>query len=134
MKSRINHLLPIIALTKGIYESWKNIRKIIFTPILNMLTLPLEAASLMGLSFYEIFVKPLLKIRDKYSENNQTDLVEYIQNAFNKTLVEWKNVEQNLSNIILTNIEQTMNGQIIETKKWNKDVQDKAFSIYSVAI
>ena len=70
-----------------------------------MLTLPLEAASLMGLSFYEIFEKPLLKIRDKYSENNQTDLVEYIQNALNKTLAEWKNVEQNLSNIILTNIE-----------------------------
>ena len=38
MKSKINHLLPTIALTKGLYESWKNIRKIIFTPILNRLT------------------------------------------------------------------------------------------------
>jgi len=98
MKSRINHLLPIIILTKGIHESWKNIRKIIFTSILNRLTLPLEAASLMGLSFYEIFVKPLLKIIDKYSEHNQTELVEYIQNAINKILAEWKNVEQNYLN------------------------------------
>ena len=47
MKSRINHLLPIIALTNGIYASWKNIRKVIFTPILNKLTLPLESAALM---------------------------------------------------------------------------------------
>ena len=78
MKSRINHLLPIIALTKGIHESWKNIRKVIFTPILNRLTLPLEAASLLGISFYETFVKPLLKIRDKYVENNQKELVKYL--------------------------------------------------------
>ena len=56
MKSKINHLLPIIALTKGIFESWKNIRKVIFTPIMNRLTLPLKAASLMGLSFLETFV------------------------------------------------------------------------------
>ena len=69
MKSRISHLLPIIALTNGIYASWKNIRKVIFTPILNKLTLPLES-ELMGLSFYETFITPLLKIKDKYIENN----------------------------------------------------------------
>ena len=48
MKSKINHLLPIIALTKGIFESWKNIRKVIFIPILNRLILPFEAVSSMG--------------------------------------------------------------------------------------
>ena len=81
MKSRINHLLQIIALTKGIHASWKNIRKVIFTPILNKLTLPLESAALMGLSFFETFIKPLLKIKDKYIENNQIELTEYIHNA-----------------------------------------------------
>ena len=70
MKSRINHLLPIIALTNGIYASWKNIRKVIFTQILNKLTLPLEFAALMGLSFYENFYKASIKIKDKYIENN----------------------------------------------------------------
>ena len=79
MKSKINHLLPIIAMTKGIFESWKNIRKVIFTPILNRLTLPLEAASLMGLSFFETFVKPLLKIKDKYIENKQDELTKYVK-------------------------------------------------------
>ena len=128
MKSRINHLLPIIALTNGIYASWKNIRKVIFTPILNKLTLPLESAALMGLSFYETFIKPLLKIKDKYIENNQTELVEYIHNALIKALAEWKNAEPNLNNTILTNIEQTINGEIPETKKWNKDVQEQAFT------
>ena len=48
MKSKINHLLPIIAPTKGIFESWKNIRKVIFIPILNRLILPFEAVSSMG--------------------------------------------------------------------------------------
>ena len=128
MKSRINHLLPIIALTKGIHASWKNIRKVIFTPILNKLTLPLESAALMGLSFYETFIKPLLKIKDKYIENNQIELAEYIHNALIKALVEWKNAEPNLNNTILTNIEQTIYGEIPETKKWNKDVQEQAFT------
>ena len=58
MKSRINHLLLIIVLAKGIHDSWINIRKIIFTQILNKLTLPLEAAS-------------LLKIKEKYVIDNQ---------------------------------------------------------------
>ena len=117
MKSKINHLLPIIALTKGIFESWKNIRKVIFTPILNRLTLPLEAASLMGLSFFETFVKPLLKIKDKYVENKQDELTKHVKTAINKTLIEWKNAEPNLDNTILIYIEQSLNGQTPETKK-----------------
>ena len=128
MKSRINHLLSIIALAKGIYALWKNMRKIIFTPILNKLTLPLESAALMGLSFYETFIKPLLKIKDKYIENNHIELVEYIYNTLIKVLAEWKNAEQNLNNTILTNIEQTINGEIPETEKWNKDVQEQTFT------
>ena len=87
MKSKINHLLPIIALTKGIFESWKNIRKVIFTPILNRLILPLEAASLLGLSFFETFVKPLLKIKDKYVENKQDELTKHVKTVINKTLI-----------------------------------------------
>ena len=126
MKSKINHLLPIIALTKGIFESWKNIRKVIFTPILNRLTLPLEAASLMGLSFFETFVKPLLKIKDKYIENKKDELTQYINNALNKTLIEWKNAEPNLDNTILINIEQSLAGQTPETKKWIVDVHKQA--------
>ena len=74
----------------------------------------------MGLSFYETFIKPLLKIKDKYIENNQIELVE--------SLTEWKNAEPNLNNTILTNIEQTINGEIPETNKWNKDVQKQAFT------
>ena len=100
MKFKINQLLPIIALTKGIFESWKNIRKVIFTPILNRLTLPLEAASLMGLSFFETFVKHLPKIKDKYDENKQDELTKHVKTAINKTLIEWKNAEPNLDNTI----------------------------------
>ena len=54
--------------------------------------------------------------------------MEYIHNALIKALAEWKNAEPNLNNTILNNIEQTINGEIPETKKWNKDVQDQAFT------
>ena len=105
-------------MTKGIFESWKNIRKVIFTPILNRLILPLEAASLLGLSFFETFVKPLFKIKDKYIENNQDELTKYAITAINNTLIEWKNAEPNLDNTILINKEQSLNDLTPETKKW----------------
>ena len=92
-------------MTKGISESWKNIRKVIFTPILNRLTLPLEEASLMRLSFFETFVKPQLKIKDKYIENKQDELTKHVNTAINKTLREWKNAEPNADITILINIE-----------------------------
>ena len=117
MKSKINYLLPIIALTKGIFESWKNIRKVIFTPIiLNRLTLHLEDGSLMRLSFFGTFAKPLLKIKDKYIENKQDELTKHVIIAINKAVIEWKNSEPNLDNTILINIEQSLNDQTPETK------------------
>ena len=104
----------------------KSIRKVIFTPILNRLFLPLEAASLIGLSFFETFVKTLLKIKDKYIENKQDKLAKHEITAINKILIEWKNAEPNLDNTILINIEQSLNGQTPETKKWIDDVHKQA--------
>ena len=48
MKSKINHLIPLIAITGGIGELWKSIRKIIFNTLLEHSTLPRENASDFG--------------------------------------------------------------------------------------
>ena len=69
MKSKVNHLIPLIALTDGLYESWKNIRAVIFTAIFKSLTLQLESEALIGLSFDDNFFKRLLKIKEKYIWN-----------------------------------------------------------------
>ena len=44
MITRVNHLLPIIALNGHLKESWKCIRRIIFRDILKTQTSPLETA------------------------------------------------------------------------------------------
>lgn len=74
----------MIVLTNGISESWKNIRAIIFNNIIKRLTLPLEASTLLGISFFETFVKPIYKIREKYKTSNQIEIVNYLNKAIKK--------------------------------------------------
>ena len=72
MKSKINHLIPLIAITGGIKDLWKSIRKIIFTNLLEYSTMPRESASSFRLGFYDIIIRPVLKLikRNKEYVNN----------------------------------------------------------------
>ena len=72
MKAKINHTIPLIALSNGTQESWTNIRAVIFNQIIQRLTLPREAAALIELSFYDTFIKPLLKLRQRYKNNTES--------------------------------------------------------------
>ena len=127
MKSKVNHLIPLIALTDGLYESWKNIRAVRFTAIFKRLKLPLESAALIGLSFYDTFFKPLLKIREKYIQNNQDDIVNYIEQAFKKATITWKKFEPNLTSPIINNLLEVNNGNIKDLNTWNKEIKEQAY-------
>ena len=59
--SKVNHLLPLIVLSGNLEASWKCIRKIIFKNILDKHTLPLETAVALGLGYYNIIIRPLIK-------------------------------------------------------------------------
>ena len=54
MKSKINHLLPLISLNGNLEKIWKEIRRTIFYNILFQDTLPKESGTLMGISYYII--------------------------------------------------------------------------------
>ena len=127
MKSKVNHLIPLIDLTDGLYDSWKNIRGVIFTAIFKRLTLPLESATLVGLSFYDTFFKPLLKTREKYIQNNQEEMVQYIEQTLKKATITWKNVEPNLTNPIINNLLEVNNGNIKDLNTWDKDIKEQAY-------
>ena len=60
----------MISITGNLEATWKNIRKAIFTKVIDFSTMPREAASLIGLSYYSTIIKPLLKIHKKYQETN----------------------------------------------------------------
>ena len=90
MKSKINHLIPLIAITGGIEDLWKAIRKIVFNTLLEHSTLPRESASAFGLGYYEIMVRPILKLRERnmiYTNNIEED--EMIGKALINILKYW---------------------------------------------
>ena len=68
MISKINHLLPLISLNGYLEQSWKCIRKIIFRDILKAQTTPLESAITLGLGYYNIIIRPMMKIIDREYE------------------------------------------------------------------
>ena len=65
MKSKINHLIPLIAITGGIKQLWKTIREIIFKYILEYSTMPRERSSVFNLGYYEVILRPVIKFKEK---------------------------------------------------------------------
>ena len=114
MKLKINHLIPLIAITGGINVLWKKIRKIISNVLLEHSTLPHKNASSFGLSYYEIIVRPVLKLRDRnmiYTNNKEED--EMIGKALVSIYKTWLTVEpkhtDKIKEIITANIERKKN-------------------------
>ena len=65
MKSKINHLIPLIAITGGIKQLWKTIREIIFKYLLEYSTMPRESSSAFNLGYYEVILRPVIKFKEK---------------------------------------------------------------------
>ena len=76
MKSKINHLIPLISIKGGLKELWKSLRHIIFKYLIKFSTLPRESASSFGLGLYEIIVRPILKFITRnanYTKNKEDE-------------------------------------------------------------
>jgi len=65
MRSKINHLIPVITLGESLAESWKNIRSVIFNFVFQRATFPKESASLFKMGFYDIMIRPLVKVIER---------------------------------------------------------------------
>ena len=52
----------MIALTGNLEQTWKNIRKSIFNDLLERKTLSRETGSILGISYFSIIIKPILKL------------------------------------------------------------------------
>jgi hypothetical protein len=82
MRSKINHLLPIISLSDKLEDSWKVIRKAIFDIVLQTSTMPRESAAILKLSYYDIIVRPIINLaRDIEYESETREIVNYIKTS-----------------------------------------------------
>ena len=103
MKAKINHTIPLITLSNGTQESWTNIRAVIFNQIIQRLTLPREAAALIGLTIY-------------------------ITKALHKAMIVWTKAEPNLRAEILEQINKEINQtEEIQEEIWKKIVNEQTF-------
>ena len=95
IRCKYQHLIPLIATTDNLLSSWKNIRKNIFNDTLLGNTLPREAAVLMEISYYNIIVKPTIKLlnnislrtNNNFQENTQ---IEFIKKAIRNITIKMK--------------------------------------------
>ena len=59
MKIKINHLIPLLALSGNIKSLWEILRKLILKKTINLNTMPGELQTLIGLDYYNVVLKPI---------------------------------------------------------------------------
>ena len=93
--SKVNHLLPLISLSGNLEISWKTIRKIIFRNILNKQTTPLETMIALGIGYYNIIIRPLIKLIGRYNNlSKNEDETKYLKEAANNAISYWLQTEK----------------------------------------
>ncbi len=81
MKSKINQLLPIVSISDKLESSWKLIKRTIFDLVVLKATMSRESAAILKLSYYDIIIRPILKMVEKIEYGDETtELSSYINN------------------------------------------------------
>ena len=96
--SEINHLLPVNSLTGNFRGIWTTIRSKIFKYVLLRQTTPLESMPLMELGFFDIIIKPLMKMMERnlrVTQNEEEDA--FLKDAVKNSFKEWLIVEPKYS-------------------------------------
>ena len=129
MRSRINHLIPIVTLSGNLHDSWKNIRSVIFNFVLERSTFPKESASLFKMGFYDIMVRPLIKVIDRYfnfvKDNEQAN---FLKTIATKAFITWISIENNQSEGVKSMVSNLSNGEWYSLLQWDKTVREYAFT------
>jgi hypothetical protein len=115
-KAKITHLIPLLTFgpTKQIQESWKTIRRVIFRSVLRCDTTPKEVMGMYKMGFYELMVRPLIKILDSQKYQQGSPEKNHLRWSLNNCLLVWQNQEENLSNRMITEIANLTTDQNIE--------------------
>ena len=132
IRCKYQHLIPLIATTDNLLISWKNIRKNIFNDTLVGNTLPREAAVLMEISYYNIIVKPTLKLlnnislrtNDNFQVNTQ---IVFIKKAIKNIFKTWLQAEPNLTTKMKEMIDDFISKNILHSlEEFNKAIYTEA--------
>ena len=76
----------------------------------------------------DTFIKPLLKLRQRYKNNKNEELMKFMTKAIHKAMITWIKTEPNLRPEIIEQINKDLNGsEEIDEQNWKKIVNEQAF-------
>ena len=115
IKSKFAHLIPMIALTGNLELTWKNIRSTIFRDLLERKTIPRETCTILGLSFYSIIIKPILKLLNKEHIKADNDMINFYIEAMKNIFKTWLKVEPNNTEKIKQYIDELLTNNTLKS-------------------
>ena len=127
-RGKIGHLIPFIAVSQKIEDSWKRIRSIIFNNILAKSTFPKESAALFKISFFDIIIKPMMKIVEKLEHNtDDLDYINFIKESIMECFKTWLTIEDHWSTKIKNMIADTLERKKFYTSTtWAENIREEA--------
>ena len=113
LKSKINHLLPLIALSNNLDIGLRCIRKIIFRNIMNRQTPPSETEISLDLGYYNIIIRPLIKLVERYKKlrNNKEEEMALIE-ATKKSIAYLMQIEKKQNTPVTEALQKILTNQI----------------------
>lgn len=97
LQTKANHLVVHIVLSGGANKLWTVIRNVIFRSILNCDTTPREASNRLGIGFYDLIIKPVIKTINSNYFIDKPDMRNWIIEKTKYMYKEWLIAENNLS-------------------------------------
>ena len=127
IKSKFSHLIPLLALQGDLEQTWINIRKSLFKEIIDFSTMPREAGSLIGISFYSIIIKPILKLYEKELKIDDEEMKNFMIQACKNAFKIWIKMEQNNTEKIKELINDLIsNNKLHELNVFEKNIYNEA--------
>ena len=128
LQSRLNHLIPLYVMTGKTKTIWTNIRKMLFRSILNKCTLPRESAGNFKCAFFDLILKPVIKITENImTTSTDQDYINFLQQSCAKAALEMIDIEPNHHQDVANLIVRANNNQYIQLELW-QDAINKSIS------
>ena len=85
--------------------------------------MPKESSALYGLSYYNIIIRPLIKIILNTTQKDNDDYINFLKEASKKAFLVWTTFEQNHNEKILNLIDNVLkNSLIAPLEEWDKQI------------
>lgn len=123
LQTKANHLIVHIVLSGEANKLWTVIRNVIFRSILNFDTTPREASNRLGLGFYDLIIKPVIKaIKSEYFDDKldiRNWIIEKTKYMYKEWLIAENNLSENTKNYIANEF-LSKNNSIPNLEEWKK--------------